>query len=171
MEKTSPLSFTRFLFLLLAITGPVAFCFLLSANECLAETRYIDNGDGTIKDTLTDLTWIKDPEKVPGLGGGMVWVKARRCCNELAYAGSGPGTWYLPNIKELQTLVEDVNRTPRFDPAFFFGYAEPYWSSTDDTGNGTRAWVVNFVNGDLMSCQKLSLINPVFLRARCVRKN
>jgi hypothetical protein len=167
MKKISPLSFMQKVFCLL----PGLFFVFLTAQECFPESRYIDNKDGTVKDTLTDLIWIKDPDRVPGFGTGLVWVKARNCCNELTYGGVGPAVWYLPNIKELQTLVEDVNRTPRFDPASFYGYPEPYWSSTDDTGSGTRAWVVNFANGDLMSYPKLSLLNPVFLRARCVRKS
>ncbi|MEI8345620.1 MAG: hypothetical protein WCG06_06070, partial [Candidatus Omnitrophota bacterium] len=52
------------------------------------EARYVDNRDGTVTDQLTELVWIKDPEKVPTTMGPMVWIKARNCCQDLVYAGS-----------------------------------------------------------------------------------
>jgi hypothetical protein len=143
----------------------------LSSELLAAEVRFIDNADGTIKDTMTDLIWIKNSEKIPAATGPMIWVKAKRCCDELIYAGSGPNTWRLPNIKELQTLIDDSSRSPRIDTTYFDVISTAYWSNTDDTGSGMRAWTVNFLNGDLLSLQKLSLLSPVHARVRCVRRD
>ncbi|MEM9142202.1 MAG: DUF1566 domain-containing protein, partial [Bacteroidota bacterium] len=60
---------------------------------------FIDNGDGTVTDTATDLMWSqKDSEK------GMNWETA------LVYAEksktAGYTDWRLPNVKELQSIVD-----------------------------------------------------------------
>ena len=144
---------------------------MLPAATSAAESRYTDNYDGTIKDNLSELVWIKDPDHTPGLAGAMVWNKAKHSCKDLVFGGYGPNVWYLPNIKELQGLVEESSGSPRIDTFHFSCTGEPYWSSTDDTGNGTRAWVVHFGSGELLSYPKLSLMNPIALRARCVRRS
>jgi hypothetical protein len=149
-----------------AAVGILFFPQTLSA----AESRYVNRNDGTVEDPLTELIWIKDPEQILSTAGPMIWLKANKCCRELVYADSGPGTWSLPNIKELQTLVEESNRSPRIDTAFFNAIPSSYWSSTDDTGGGMRVWAIQFSNGDLQSLQKMSLLTPVYARVRCVRR-
>ncbi len=106
--------------------------------DIYGENNFVDNGNGTISDLATGLMWSKDDN-----GSGVEWIEA------LPYAESstlaGYSDWRLPNIKELQSIV-DYSRAPRdgvleaaIDPIFNstpfvneagdddFGY---YWSST-----------------------------------------
>lgn len=102
---------------------------------------YTDNGDGTITDSSTDLMWAQTDN-----GEGLEWIDA------LAYAETselaGYTDWRLPNIKELQAIVDysrsptatdDANIGPAIDPLFTVtqitseaGYDDYpyYWSST-----------------------------------------
>ncbi|WP_372756230.1 DUF1566 domain-containing protein, partial [Labilibaculum sp.] len=61
--------------------------------------EYTDNGDGTISDASTGLMWTQDDS-----GAGMIWKDA------LDYAEfsteAGYTDWRLPNIKELQGIVD-----------------------------------------------------------------
>jgi hypothetical protein len=65
---------------------------------------FVDNGDGTVTDRATGLMWQQ-----ADIGSGMDWEDA------LAYAESltlgGYDDWRLPNVKELQGIV-DYTRSP-----------------------------------------------------------
>lgn len=66
--------------------------------------EYVDNGDGTITDKTSYLMWSQDDS-----GEGMDWE------NALAYSEAselaGYTDWRLPNVKELQSIV-DYSRSP-----------------------------------------------------------
>lgn len=141
----------------------------LLCTQAYAFERFINNGDGTVSDELTELIWIRDPNLTPGVQGGMIWLQARNACSDLVYAGVGPKVWRLPTIDELQSLVDENNYSPSIDTRFFATVNGPYWSSTEDMGSGPRAWTVNFINGRLESHSKLNLLKPVHLPVRCVR--
>ncbi len=69
--------------------------------------RYIDNGDGTITDTATKLTWMRRLQCFPQLS----WMQALTAANNLAEGqcdltdGSVAGDWRLPNANELNSLA------------------------------------------------------------------
>lgn len=108
---------------------------------------FTDNGDGTITDDSTGLMWSQDDS-----GSGMDWESALawvQQANESSYLGHDD--WRLPNIKELQSIV-DYTRAPgatgsaAIDPVFHTtqisneaGQADyPYfWSSTTHQSFGT----------------------------------
>ena len=70
--------------------------------------RFTDNGDGTVTDNLTRLTWLKDA----GCLGQQTWADALPLANTLADGnvacgladGSAEGDWRLPNRNELASL-------------------------------------------------------------------
>lgn len=65
---------------------------------------FVDNGDGTVIDQATGLTWTQNDS-----GTGMDWSSAFNYCESLDYAGITD--WRLPNAKELQSIV-DYSRSP-----------------------------------------------------------
>jgi len=68
------------------------------------ENQFVDNGDGTITDKTTGLTWMQVDS-----GRAMNWQEALAYAENLEYAGYGD--WRLPNAKELQSIV-DYSRSP-----------------------------------------------------------
>lgn len=99
--------------------------------------HFTDNGDGTITDNLTQLVWQKIPNTA-----ALTWEQA------LAYAeGLTIGTssdWRLPNIKELQSLNNELATNPSvFNPYFSSLGVHNYWSSTTLPNQTLSAWYWN----------------------------
>jgi hypothetical protein len=100
----------------------------------------VDNGDGTVTDNRTGLIWQQDEP------GTMTWGSALTYCEGLSLAGSTD--WRLPNIKELQSLVDETRRDPSIaTDKFPNAVANRYWSSTTVAGNGVNAWDAVFLSG------------------------
>ena len=98
-------------------------------------TRFVDNGNGTISDRHTGLTWVKDPADCGEAfytGGALVtmtWAAAVANCLALEYAGYTD--WRLPNVGELGSLFAIQAVSPHMDPLFAaMGGSVDYWSST-----------------------------------------
>lgn len=127
---------------------------------------YVDNGDGTISDNSTGLMWMKDDNLE-----GVDWENALLYAENIEYAGYT--NWRLPNVKELQGIVDynyspsatdDSKIGPAIDPLFTctpiineagendYGY---YWTGTSACFTSGEpmyyAWYVAFgraVNGE-----------------------
>lgn len=89
---------------------------------------FVDNSDGTVTDTATGRTWQQNDD-----GTRREWADAMAYCEALDLAGNDD--WYLPNSKELQSIV-DYNKTafPGINQAYF-GITQDsetldYWTST-----------------------------------------
>lgn len=123
-----------------------------------------DNNNGTVTDKTTGLTWQKCTY-------GQKWDNINAACTgepllvtweEALAEASKYDNWRLPNIDELQSLVDDS----AFDPAICEPFRQylprslvspdpdhmhtlPYWSSTTDVrfSDYDRAWIINFVDG------------------------
>lgn len=94
--------------------------------------EFVDNGDGTVTDEATGLMWMQQDA-----GAALDWEDA------LAYADSltlgGHDDWRLPDVRELQAIVDYSGVFPAIDPLFSctgitneagdadYGY---YWSNT-----------------------------------------
>lgn len=87
-----------------------------------------DNGDGTITDHATGRTWQQADD-----GVRREWPEALAYCEGLELGGHDD--WYLPNSKELQSIV-DYRRTgfPAIDETFFSITEDSetldFWTST-----------------------------------------
>lgn len=144
------------------------------------DPRFADNGNGTVTDLLTGLVWLKDPSAFTP----MAWTNALAVCNELATGqasltdGSSPGDWRLPNVCELQSLLDFSKYDPALPPRNPFRNVASaiYWTSTTRLDSpqtpysppisySTRA--VNLTDGRLTHCQKADIAQvwPV----RCLR--
>ncbi len=82
------------------------------------------NGDGTVGDALTGLTWQQADDGTP-----RPWGEALRYCDALRLAGHDD--WRLPNAKELQGIVDYGRPQPAIDPVFTMTDPAAWmWSST-----------------------------------------
>ena len=117
--------------------------------------KFVDNGDGTVSDQATGLMWMQGDS-----GEGMDWQEALAFAN--ANRSGGYDDWRLPNVKELQSIV-DYTRSPgthnsaAIDPVFqstpitneaMQADFAAYWSSTTHANwterEGGNAAYVNF---------------------------
>ena len=87
-------------------------------------TRYVDHHDGSVTDTLTGLTWLKDA----GCLAPATWGDALAVVNRLAAGacgladGSSAGQWRLPNQWELESVVDLAGRKLQDQEAYrYFG--------------------------------------------------
>lgn len=119
--------------------------------------RFIDNGNGTVTDKLTDLIWLKNTNAF----GTRTWAQALSDANLLASGsagltdGSKAGDWRLPNVRELRSLAD----YGRYGPALpadhpFTGMQIYYWSSTTRTNSTTAAWQLNLQDGGISGAGK-----------------
>jgi hypothetical protein len=189
---------------------------------------FLDNGDGTLFDNVTGLTWEKKEDLggtgvdcssetgscanphdadnryswtigTTSLNGSVVSVFLEqlndRCDNDVTVACSsdsdctvpggpcgfaGQRDWRLPNITELQSLLNYETFTPTTYTAFDVGCSAAcdvedtdtcsctesalYWSSTSYQGVPLDAWAIDFVDGLVLSNNK-----SLFAHARAVR--
>jgi len=114
-------------------TISVMFClfmvFLVSTVQ--ADERFIDNGDGTVTDTLTNLMWVSADNM-----GDITWHNAKIYCENPPIAGYKYSDWRMPTIKELKTLYNkdrtkyetDCGLNVRIHPAITLSCAW-VWSS------------------------------------------
>ncbi|WP_027185537.1 DUF1566 domain-containing protein [Desulfovibrio inopinatus] len=122
---------------------------------------YIDNGDGTVTDTVTGLMWMQSDD-----GNLYNWDNAVAYCSQLVLAGYTD--WHLPNRRELFQLVDFGRESPAIDPVFS---AQPnwHWTSTSYAGDSNCAWYLNFNNGYLFNGEPVCIEKSVSLYVRCVR--
>jgi hypothetical protein len=100
----------------------------------LIENRFIDNGDGTITDQLTQLMWQKNPPSTT-----QTWEQALSTAQALSLAGYDD--WRLPNIKELYSIHDAGRTNPAINPIFGLQAVAKYWASTSIPGQqGVKAW-------------------------------
>jgi len=99
------------------------------------------NADRTARDRLTKRVWLKPPVTMLQ---PVKWEKALEAIATLnAQNVCGRADWRLPNIRELESLV-DINRhTPALPEGYpFEDIAEGYWSATTSVYEKKYAWVL-----------------------------
>jgi hypothetical protein len=119
--------------------------------------RFIDNQDGTVTDSLTQLVWLKNANCF----GMTDWNRAARTVNGLKDGDCGPnpvftlsdgssaGDWRLPTMGELCSLIDFGRRSPALPEGHLFanipsGY---HWSATTLDSHAGLAWIVYFESG------------------------
>lgn len=113
--------------------------------------RFTDPGDGTVADNLTGLVWVKAPHALPGNAGILSWTNAVTFCDNLTFAGHTD--WRLPNVLELQSLLDLAHYAPALPAGHpFTGSVDYCWSSTscafDVISDGAPdAWGVSLYYG------------------------
>jgi hypothetical protein len=124
---------------------------------------YTDNGDGTVTDNISGLMWEKlaDDGSIHDKDTTYTWANA--FSNKIATLNSsnfaGYNDWRLPNIREVQSIINFGVVNPSTYSQFFNGCMAgctvatcschtigSYWTSTT-VGTGASAWVVFFSEG------------------------
>jgi len=121
--------------------------------------RFTDNGDGTVTDNLTELMWTKNAS----LYGVRTWSVALADCD--ACTEGGYSDWNLPNVKELQSLINYRFAYPPLSDTAGTGYwseGDPftgvqgayYWSGTTCVCDTGYAWYVEMGYGNVRNQSK-----------------
>ncbi len=109
---------------------------------CPMAARFADNGDGTVTDNCTGLVWQKGTAP-----GTYTWPQALQYCESLELAGRDD--WRLPNVRELQSIVDYGREGPSLDPIFGTD-AGWFWMSTTSVRYPDYAWTINFDVGSVL---------------------
>ncbi len=116
--------------------------------------RFTDNQNGTLSDNLTGLVWLKNASCF----ASDTWTKALADANGLANGacglsdGSTTGQWRLPNLIEIESVVDVSASNPAINAgSHFTGVANIiYWSSTEYFGGeegSPQAWAIDMGDG------------------------
>ena len=123
--------------------------------------RFTDQGNGTVRDNLTRLIWLKNANAL----WDRTWAQALTDCATLASGkadltdNSTAGQWRLPSIRELESLVcaryayaptlSDAQGTGPWTAGNPFSSVQSavYWSSTSYASDTGVAWFVSFSHG------------------------
>ena len=155
---------------------------MASCNPYLEETTptvdFIINADTTVTHLKTGLVWdrcalgqVWDPVQslCTGVSSLFLWsdaLKQATIANAANYLGSVD--WRLPNVKELQSLVENKCSFPAINVTVFPQAPDDFfWSATTDPSFPNLAWMVSFSQGLVQSLDKSNIFPP--LQVRLVR--
>jgi hypothetical protein len=123
--KTKTIIFVFFSFLLLQVYIPIP--------NAKSASRFVDNGDNTITDNITDLMWLKSTPS-PIVSPAVTWNEALEKCKE--FTAGGYNDWRLPTIEEWATIIDTKNQFPALiEPNPFENVivSGPYWSLSEYT--------------------------------------
>ena len=104
------------------------FVMYVRGNTEYGTNNFTDNGDSTITDNATGLMWKQNDSKT-----GMIWEDALSYAENMEYGGYSD--WRLPNVKELQSIV-DYTRSPGTTNS---AAIDPLFNSTEITNEAGQA--------------------------------
>ena len=154
---------TKLLLLLLLFTSATF------ATPTTPTRDFIDNNDGTVTHKTTGLMWMR-------CAMGQTWTGST-CTGtyqEYTYDQAMSLTsrfarfsdWRLPNIAELQTIVERENRSPAINTTVFLNPpSNAFWSSSPYVGSTSSAWGVYFNVGNVDSSGRSGSLPVRLVRA------
>lgn len=143
------------------------YCYHVRGNTNYGQNLFVDNGAETITDEATSLMWMQNDSGYYEAGtesdGTLNWQVALEWAAEMnAEEFLGYSDWRLPNVKELQSIVDYskspiTTDSPAIDDLFYctpiincfdeddYGY---YWSSTthdDSSASSTEYNAASYV--------------------------
>jgi hypothetical protein len=115
------------------------------ADHYFMENRFIADED-SFYDRVTRRYWYAGNKLNVS---ALTWKEAIRAVGKLnEMREADHGTWRLPNIRELESLVDDRNHSPAFADGFSINKVQDgYWSSTTSLYEPRYAWVLYPLDG------------------------
>jgi len=108
--------------------------------------------DDAVLDRLTSLLWSKRADLA---GGAVDWAGALAVVERLNQSAGGQGRWRLPNINELESLVDCGRHSPALPSGHPFEcIQDAYWSSTTSMFVPDWAWALYLRKGAIGVGQK-----------------
>ncbi|MDA8239301.1 MAG: DUF1566 domain-containing protein [Nitrospiraceae bacterium] len=115
------------------------------------ETRF-DFMDDLVIDRLTSLCWSRNADIT---NGAVTWHDALAAVARLNQSAKEKGGWRLPNINELESLVDCSAHGPALPVGHpFESVRESYWSSTTSMFEPDWAWALYLTKGAVGVGQK-----------------
>lgn len=115
--------------------------------------RFMDNQDGTVTDTTTNMMWSKD------LLGPKTWFHATALCHSLAI--SGKRNWRLPSKDELVVLSQALRGEHPFGLSYRY---ENFWSSTLIQDWTYYPWYVSMMDSYVYTDPREAIHNALCVR-------
>jgi len=122
--------------------------------------RYVDNGDGTVRDNKTGMIWMKKAN----CAGEKNWIEAKQWAANLRQGqcglrdGSQKGDWRLPTKEEWEAMLDKKYKKPALSNADGTGQwtegdaftgVKSYWYWSSTSYSSSSAWYANIYGGDL----------------------
>jgi len=115
------------------------------------DPRFLVEGQSVI-DRLTRLRWLKNADLT---GCAVSWPEAFKAVETLRCSAPDKTEWRLPNINELESLVDCANHSPALPIGHGFAQLnEAYWSSTTSLYEPDWAWALYLEKGAIGVGQK-----------------
>lgn len=149
-------------------------------------TRFTDLGNGSVRDNLTNLVWLKKANCMEPSGGvnkatagsttgEITWSDSIGWANGLAHGicglsdGSSAGQWRLPNREELYSLI-DFSASPTIKSGHPFENLQAcgYWTSTTEADWPANGWAISFMDSDVNMGNKFNLKYAWAVRNSCL---
>jgi hypothetical protein len=134
--------------------------------------RFTNNGNGTVTDHLTGLIWLQNANCANALRDwttalrnvmelNLVGTMNSKPCGDTSNSGSHQTDWRLPNVKELQSLIDFAYENPALSnaagtakwstagDAFIGVQSDYYWSSSTHAASTDIAWYVYLYGGNV----------------------
>jgi hypothetical protein len=148
----------------------------------LTYPRFVDNGNGTVTDTVTGLMWLKEANCLSGS-----WADALAAVQSLASGecgltdGSAAGEWRMPNRNEMESLEDRMenNHAEYFNATYVWKLSgelyqapifgsfvgnEYYWTSTTDAADTSEGWAVFSCDFGVYDAEKANVGNTLAVR-------
>ncbi|MEN8217378.1 MAG: DUF1566 domain-containing protein, partial [Pseudomonadota bacterium] len=128
--------------------------------QALRLFRYVDNGDGTVRDNKTGMIWMKNAN----CAGEKNWIEAKQWAANLRQGecglrdGSRIGDWRLPTKEEWEAMLDKRYEKPALSNAEGTGQwtegdaftgVKSYWYWSSTSYSSSSAWYTNIYGGDV----------------------